>query len=164
MDAREEYFYPSLAEVRRGGRVVWDWTGQATHTATDASGMGLFDSGLVAPGGPSFSFTFAAAGSYPYVCTLHEGMDGWVQVPIRASRADDGATVTWSSHTAPEGFVFDVQVRRGDRRWHPWLSGVTDPSAIYAATGGRLRMRSRLRLEATGASSGWSEPASVTLG
>lgn len=163
VDAREEYFYPSSVEVRRGGAVVWDWTGEATHTATDETGMGLFDSDLVPPGGPSFTFAFIAAGSYPYVCTLHEGMDGRVEVPIRASVIDGGAMVVWSSDAADAGFMFDVQVRRTGHRWRSWLEGTTEPDATYLASAARLRFRARLRLDVTGASSGWSEARSITV-
>ena len=163
VDAREEYFYPSTVTVRRGGTVVWDWTGLESHTATDESGMGLFDSGLAHPGDPSFPFVFDAAGSYPYVCTLHEGMDGTVHVPIRANRAEGGITVTWSTQAPPAGFVLDVQARRGDHRWRSWLEGATDASGLYPAERGTYRFRARLRLSSTGASAGWSEPASITL-
>ena len=64
VEARDDYFLPSTVTVKRGGTVAWDFTGLSTHTATDTTGMGLFDSGLVHPGGPSFSYMYVAAGSY----------------------------------------------------------------------------------------------------
>lgn len=163
VDAREEYFYPSSVTVRRGGTVVWDWTGEATHDAVDETGMALFDSGPTPPGGPSFSFTFVAAGSYPYVCTLHAGMSGRVEVPIRAAAADGGATVVWSSDTVPDGFALDVQVKRTGQRWRSWLEGTTELRETYPAVSGAFRFRARLRLETTGASSDWSGAASITI-
>ena len=101
VDAREEYLYPSTVTVRRGGSVVWDWTGQATNNAVDATGLGLFDSGLTPPGGPSFSFAFDAAGGYRYVCTLHAGMAGRVEVPIWAVATADGAKVAGPTRRCP---------------------------------------------------------------
>ena len=57
VDALDDYFLPSVVQVAPGGTVVWDFTGSRTHTATDATGMELFDSGLVAnTGGASISF------------------------------------------------------------------------------------------------------------
>ncbi len=163
VDAREDFFYPSIVTVRRGGTVVWEWPGEQTHTATDETGMALFDSGLVPAGGPSYAYTFAAAGSYPYVCTLHEGMDGRVEVPIRAGETEAGARVTWSTGTAPDGYVYDVQSRRQGRTWRIWLEGATDPSGTFEAGRGSYRFRARLRLTETGAASDWSSPASVKL-
>lgn len=163
VDVREEYFYPSTVTVRRGGTVVWDWTGQATHNVVDQTGMGLYSSGLVPPGGPSFAVVFDASGSYPYVCTLHAGMEGHVEVPIRVTRSGSGAVVTWSSRRAPEGFVFDVQVRR-DHRWETWLDATAERRGTYDAASGRLKFRARLRLDGGVASTGWSEPASIDLG
>ncbi len=53
--ALDDYFLPSLDTVPRGGTVVWDFSdAERSHTATYSSAMGLFDSGLVSPGGHSF--------------------------------------------------------------------------------------------------------------
>lgn len=164
VEARENYFYPSTVTVRRGGAVVWDWTGQATHNAVDATGMGLFDSGLTPPGGESFSYTFSSSGSYRYVCTLHDGMAGRVEVPVRAVASAGGVRVVWSANVAPDGFVFDVQVRRPGHLWRQWLDGTSDLRGTYEAGSGALRFRARLRLAPTGTSSDWSEAAKVRLG
>lgn len=164
MDAREEYFYPSSVTVRRGGSVVWDWTGQATHDVRDDTGMGLFYSGLSSPGSPGFSFTFVSAGSYPYVCTLHDGMKGRVEVPIRAVATRSGVRIVWSAEAAPDGFVYDVQLRHPGRRWLSWLEGTTELRDTYAADGGTYLFRARLRLANSGATSDWSEPDRVKLG
>jgi hypothetical protein len=143
---------------------VWDWTGQATHNAVDATGMGLFDSGLTPPGAPSFSFAFDAAGSYRYACTVHAAMAGRVEVPVKARIVEDGVTVVWSQRIAPEGFVYDVQVRRAGHPWRSWLDETTDLRETYAAQAGTFRFRARLRLAAAGTSSDWSQPDAVTLG
>ena len=49
-------------------------TGTTHRLVSDA---GLFDSGTFAPG-TSFSFTFAASGSYTYHCTIHPTMVGTI--------------------------------------------------------------------------------------
>jgi plastocyanin len=72
-------FDPSTARVATGGEVTWEF--EATgHNVT-------FDVVAGAPasiGGSnanvSISRTFATAGSFPYQCTIHPGMEGTVQV------------------------------------------------------------------------------------
>jgi plastocyanin len=51
-------------------------TGVAHHIV---SNTGLFDSGTLAPGA-SYTFTFAAAGSYPYHCSIHPTMTGTITI------------------------------------------------------------------------------------
>jgi len=58
--------------------VVFDYVGAQYHTATDSSGLDLYDSGTVSGGGPSTWFTFNAAGGYHFTCTLHPWMGGRV--------------------------------------------------------------------------------------
>ncbi len=150
VDARDDYFLPSAVETGPGGTVVWDFTGDRTHTVTDATGMSLFDSGLVAPDGTSFSYAFAAAGTYRYVCTLHETMRGrvWVMVEVSKDEQPYGRpfVITWATGGAVSGSVFDVQLRRPGKRWRPWRTGVTEPDGELAPRhAGTFRVRARLR-------------------
>jgi hypothetical protein len=150
VDAFDDYFLPSAVEVVPGERVVWDFTGSRTHTATDATGLALFDSGLVAPGGPSFAFVFAAAGTYRYVCTLHETMRGrvWVLVDVSKLRQPHGRafTLTWATGDAQAGSVYDVQVKRPGGTWRVWLTDTTDPGAdLTPRHAGTFRVRARVR-------------------
>lgn len=41
---------------------------------------GKFKSDLIMPGGAPFTYTFTAAGDYPYYCALHPFMIGWITV------------------------------------------------------------------------------------
>jgi plastocyanin len=69
-------FSPATVTVDQGDTVTWTNAGPAEpHTAT---GDG-FDTGEVAVGS-SGSATFAQAGSFAYVCTLHPQMSGTVEV------------------------------------------------------------------------------------
>lgn len=68
---------PQTLTVAPGTTVVWTNLGSMTHTVT--SDMGLFDSGIMYPGG-SYSYTFPTAGTYNYYCTLHGGITGTVIV------------------------------------------------------------------------------------
>ena len=167
--ALDDYFLPSFATVPRGETVVWDFSdAERSHTATDSSGMGLFDSGLVSPGGPSFAYTFGAAGSYPYTCTIHtDDMNGRVNVPVRVwpESGQLGRTfrVRWATGAAPDGFVYDVQLKRNDGSWSPWSSGTTAAKAEFEpARHGTYRFRAKLRRESGGASD-WSESTSLMV-
>ena len=70
-------YAPNPVNVAVGGTVTWVNNDNTAHTST-ATG-GVFDSGMIAPGG-NFSRTFPSAGSFPYHCTIHPGMVGTVNV------------------------------------------------------------------------------------
>jgi plastocyanin len=51
-------------------------TGTAHHLVSDG---GLFDSGVIAPG-KSYTFSFAASGTYSYHCSIHSTMVGTITI------------------------------------------------------------------------------------
>jgi Copper binding proteins, plastocyanin/azurin family len=80
-------FSPATITISQGDTVTWTNAGpDEPHTAT---GDG-FDTGEVAVGS-SASATFAQAGNFPYVCTLHANMTGTVRVLAAASGGEDDA-------------------------------------------------------------------------
>lgn len=70
-------FSPSSITIGRGGRVAFSNSSSAPHTFT--ADRGVFDSGVVNPGG-GFSFTFQSAGTYAYHCNIHSYMHGTIIV------------------------------------------------------------------------------------
>lgn len=70
-------FQPAKLEVAAGTTVTWINEDAAPHTATanDRS----WDSGIFNRG-ESWSHTFETAGTYGYVCLVHPGMTGVVEV------------------------------------------------------------------------------------
>src|SRR3954465_2700751 len=56
-------FTPGAAKITLGGTVTWTFKDAVAHTATDTSGMSLFNSGAKSTN-QTFAFTFTAAGSY----------------------------------------------------------------------------------------------------
>jgi plastocyanin len=62
--------------VATGTTVTWVNNDSITHTTTSNGGTW---NGNLAPGA-SFSFTFAAPGTYPYHCTIHPNMIGTITV------------------------------------------------------------------------------------
>ena len=162
-------FDPAVPTIGRGETVTFDFAGDVTHTATDSSGLELFDSGNVPQGsGPSLSFTYEAAGVYHFVCTPHEGLAGRASVPMRATpstgRKHDSFTIVWGPRLQPattsttcrsSGRVGVEHVaQRGDdpqESFEPWKTG-------------RARFRARMRDTATGRSSRWSPVWSISVG
>ena len=70
-------FAPQTLTVRAGDTVVWVNRDMFPHTAT-ATG-GVFDSKDIAAGG-SWSHRLAAAGEFPYLCSLHPPMKALIRV------------------------------------------------------------------------------------
>jgi plastocyanin len=64
-------FSPKTLKVKVGTTVTWKNTTMVSHTSTSDSGV--WDSGIIAPGG-SFSFTFTTTGTFTYHCNIHPFM------------------------------------------------------------------------------------------
>jgi len=159
-------FLPSVKSVASGGHVAWDFCTTTGHNVVDATPMGLFDSGSGVLGDPPFEFTFVAAGQYPYVCTFHPGMAGRVKVKIDAQPVSGVLTtpfaLTWASTSAPNGFVYDVQIRRPAHPWRSWRRAVSAPGHSFHpdAGPGPYRFRSRLRSVGNGHAD-WSKKVTI---
>ncbi|MDH5314032.1 MAG: plastocyanin/azurin family copper-binding protein [Actinomycetota bacterium] len=164
------YFDPATVPVKRGGSVVFDYVGPAHHTATDNSGLELYDSGSVGAGEPSTWFTFEAAGTYAFICTPHPFMGGRVSVPMRAAPRTGGVhkrfTLTWASASATGDHVYDVQIRKPGKAWTSWRRGVTMRGDSFTpnAGKGRYRFRARMRDVALGERSRWSAAVAIRVG
>jgi plastocyanin len=169
MPIRDQGFARSHARVAQGMGMAWviPSSDLGPHSVTDASGMGLFDSGPRASGS-SFTYTFPGAGTYRVRdrATADELM---VTVPTLASprrgHLSTPFTVTWATDTAPSDYAFDVQIRRPGTGWQEWLTREVDPSATFTpdAGTGAYSFRARLRYLINGATSGYSAVASITV-
>ena len=73
----DNVFTPSTLSVPVNGTVTWQWSAAAEHNVT-------FDDVPPSPTqiAGSFARSFAAAGTYPYRCTIHvaQGMTGTITV------------------------------------------------------------------------------------
>ena len=144
-------FTPKIVSVQQGQTVTWSFEGFSYHTVTDSTSMGLFDSGHRAPGATPFSFAFFAAGGYSYLCHPHPTMRGTVYVPVKVSAATGSVTtkfvVTWSSVTAPTGYVYDIQIKRpGSTAFANWKVGRTVRRSLFVADAGKGEYSFRARL------------------
>jgi plastocyanin len=87
-------FMPATTEIKVGTTVTWTNDESISHTVTsgEATGIdkttslrsgekpdGTYDEQL-AKKGDSFSFTYDKAGTYPYYCDIHKGMNGEIVV------------------------------------------------------------------------------------
>ncbi len=141
------------------------------HTATDTSGMALFDTGPIRPRGYGYA-TIPSAGSYAYHCSeptsVHPTMKGKLKAPVVISPPSGNVnttfTVRWAAGNVPAGFVVDVQRKAPGGVWTLWQNGVTVPSAtLKLTTVGRWSFRARLRRTSNSKSSGWSTSSKVNV-
>jgi plastocyanin len=70
-------FRPRTITIAKGTKVRWANRGAVNHTTT--SNKGLWDSGILAPGG-TFSHVFKRVGIFRYHCSIHSTMHGKIIV------------------------------------------------------------------------------------
>ena len=100
----------------------------------------MFASGTIAPGG-TYTFTFVGAGIYKYNCTIHPSMTGTVKAPMILTPSTGSLTtvftIEWGTAPPPNGFVYDVQIRRpGSSDFVDWITGTALPAATFVADDG----------------------------
>lgn len=64
-------FSPTTLKITVGTTVIWKNLTTVSHTST--SNTGVWDSGIISPGG-SFKFKFTTKGTFPYHCNIHPFM------------------------------------------------------------------------------------------
>jgi alpha-tubulin suppressor-like RCC1 family protein len=155
--------------IEVGSGIRWHFSSPATHTATDATGMGLFDSGVL-PSRAYFDFFFTGAGTFRYLDTAHPTLTGTVSVPAEVSPSTGGVsttfTVRWATSAPASGFVYDVQIRRpGATTWKMWKRSQTILTALFTrhSAAGTYSFRARVRKVADATHSGWSPAASISV-
>lgn len=72
-------FGPTDVAVAIGQPVTWTNQDGAAHTVSGGTGSPVGDSGELARGA-TYAVTFAAAGTYEYLCNIHPTMRGTVTV------------------------------------------------------------------------------------
>jgi hypothetical protein len=163
-------FDPTVAKIALGQEAWWTVApGSASHSVTDDSGLGLFDSGLIQPGS-AFDQTFDVAGGYT-ITDSATGHTAQLVVPVAVSPSSGTTstpfTLSWAA-TAPTGsYEIDVEVQRpGSSSWVNWSGSPTGSSGTAFtpdAGPGTYRFRARLYDFADQRSSGWSAPATFTV-
>lgn len=75
----EFLFTPSTVTVPAGGTVTWTNNDEVAHSISDTSPMAKPESKSLNKG-DTFSITYPEPGTYPYVCGIHNYMQGSVEV------------------------------------------------------------------------------------
>jgi plastocyanin len=78
VSVQDNTFKPANIKVKEGQTVTFSNDGAVAHTVTGIGGA-TFDSGTLAPG-KTFSFIAEGKGKFTYVCTIHAGMKGTIEV------------------------------------------------------------------------------------
>lgn len=160
-------FSPSPTTLAgQGWTVQWYFT--SSGSATDDSGMGLFDSGTRTPI-DYYAFTFTGAGSYS-VTDSPAAKTTSVKVPVSVSPASGSTstafTVTWASTPPPAGYAEDIQVKDpGTTSWVNWQTGQAGTSASFTPDhgAGTYSFRARLRNTNNAKASSYSAATSISV-
>jgi streptogramin lyase len=166
--ARTDGFVGGTLSASQGRLVLWSFMGSSAQNVTDSTGMGLFASANRSPVN-YYYFVSNAAGTYPYVDTLHPAVTGTISVPMTAAPGPTAGTytLTWASAAAPANFVFDVQMKApGATTWTPLVSGTTATAQAFtpSAGSGNYQFQARLRSTANSHTSGWSPTLALCCG
>jgi plastocyanin len=127
VDVRSMSYAPATLTVVQGTRVVWRNTTSPSRTHDVVSSIpDIFDSGRYEQG--QWAFRFDAAGTYTYICSIHDQMLGVVHVPLDGGVVDgpDGRVlrVTFARHDLLRTSPLRYAVYRrdpGSTTWTAWL-------------------------------------------
>ena len=162
-------FRPRVVTIGQGESVIWTNAGDRAHTATQDGPLRFWDTGRIAPGdfGEVDQGILVAAGTYRYHCSIHPSMTGAVKVPTGVSPSSGTTktvfTLTLSSN-AQDGYVYDVQERKGDGAWQTYRNRIARTTTTFqASSAGTYAFRSRLHRRSSDATSGWSPAATISV-
>ena len=161
-------FQPNVTQVRLADLVEWDFAAANTaqHSATENSGLGVWDSGLQSPGA-TFMFSFAVSGTFPYHCVIHHEMVGQVKVVPLASPTTGTQTTTfvirWAS-AIPAGDTYTVQVKGPqDTTFGQFRTGTTATAASFVPNEGIGTYQFRSQLRSGTVASQFSPPRAIRV-
>jgi plastocyanin len=166
MNSSEDYV-PARVTVARGDSVRWKniATSYLDHDVYGTAPNGYFASPGGAGGmepGESYTFLFRAAGRYPFLCRVHDGMTGRVTVPLSVATVSAGIKVTVAS-ASQSGYRVRVQRKKGTSGSWSTAGTTTAKSLTWdPPTRGTFYFRARLERTASGASSDWSPTKGIT--
>lgn len=161
-------FQPSTTQIRLGGSVEWTFapTNTSKHSSTDNTGLGIWDSGLRAPGA-TFTFTFPVSGTFAYHCMVHHEMMATMKVVPVASPSTGTQTTTfmirWAS-AIPAGDRYNVQMKGPqDAGFVAFRIGTTAVGAAFVPNEGVGSYLFRAQLRSSTAMSQFSPARAITV-
>jgi plastocyanin len=162
-------YKPATRFTKPGSQLLFAFAGPSTHSVTDTSGLGLFDSGPQTPGS-RFAVDVTAAGTYTYACTITPTMKGTIKAGVTATPSSGGVATTyeirWASDAAAPGFAYDVQIKRPNTTvWKMFRNDVAESTATFQpdAGAGTYRFRARLQRTTDGKASQYSGALALTV-
>ena len=130
VDMANMAFTPASVTVTIGSTVTWTNSDTVPHIVSFGD-QGPQSSETIEPGG-TFTATFAEAGSYSYVCTLHPDMSGVVEVSDVAAAAGSGSTAASSDGTSATTTDIAAPTGGGDAAAGVQLVGAGTPGVDIA--------------------------------
>lgn len=157
-------FAPESSSAQVGDRVEWVNDGEDYRSATEASGLRLWDSQLIRgtrSTNPETWWCHAAwAGTHEYRDHVG-GSTGTLAVAPLIRTGASGISLVLASETLPPGTGFQVQAREAGGDWQTLATGVSDEQfPLPAAPLSEVRARLETLAEG-GPASGWSPPTST---
>lgn len=144
--------------------VRWTNTGSETHTAT-SNLDGLFDTRNILVG-TAKRRAMDWAGTFPYRCTIHDGMSGRIRVRPHASttaaKVGDRIRIMVADPSG-DGAIFDVQRRRNGGSWTRMYRTTSLTTFVFQpGRVGTYDFRARV-YNGSGQASGWSPVRKVSV-
>jgi plastocyanin len=153
-------FTPATQTVPLGNAVQWKNVSGKKHTATPTVNWSW--SGVTVKAGKTSAAVYPTqAGSFPYFCSLHPARHkGMIAVPITVDQLA-GTTATFFTLTlgtvaAPGVSVHEVWVRQNGGQWALRASTQAKSISIFFPSTGTWDVRTIMRWQLGGGSSGWS--------
>jgi plastocyanin len=150
-------FNPPSATLDLGaGSFDWEWGPGGVGTLDIHNVVqddGLFTSGDPVRSDPDRFSVTASAGSFPYFCVVHIGMEGEVSVrPVAGVTAAGGGTsggtrVAWADATTTTGNRYDVRYKAG-KKWKLWKKKTSKLSGSFGRNGKPVKLKRRVKLQA----------------
>jgi streptogramin lyase len=142
--------------------VRWVFQTGKSHSVTDSSGMGLFDSGPMGPGA-GFPFQFTMAGRFAYRSTVvGDTMHGTIVVTPRAAKSGSDIIVTVAT-SHPGGFTSDVFVKAPGSGAFVSAGNTSGNTLTYTPSAGTGTYRFQVRAVNGANTSGFSPTVSVAF-
>lgn len=158
-------FVPVLQQGKLGGKIQWTFLGPNAHSVVDASGLGLFDSGMKTIVG-YYELAPFAAGTFMYRDGASITPNAFFTVPVYlppSGTVGSKFRVTWSM-LAQLGIVYDVEVKEpGAAGFVPWTTTANTGRNYTPLVPGTYQFRSRVRNPVTGLRTFYSIPASIQV-
>lgn len=160
-------FDPPTRTIDYGDKVKWKNNSSFEgHDVQGTAPSDYFSSGEPGEMGPgdTYSKLFRAAGSYPFTCEVHPGMDGRIKVRMGARKIDGGSGFRLTMASAQSsGYQHVLWVDRPGPTG--WAVLRTTTSATYDFTptaSGQYKFKSQLRRVSDDESSGFSPVVKLT--